>query len=66
MGNVIRPYIIDNMINELRFVKFISVLVHSLKHKVIQLVHIFVSYFLPDVSIKNKILQFSKFAWRNV
>lgn len=54
--NVIFPYIIDNMIKELRSAKFISVLVDGSNHKAIKLVPIVARYFLPEIGIKNKIL----------
>ena len=57
--NVISPYIVDNIVKELRSAKFISVLVDGSNHKSIKLVPILVRYFLPDVGIKNKILEFS-------
>lgn len=57
--NVISPYIIDNMIKELHSAKFISVLVDGSNHKAIKLVPILVRYFLPEIGIKNKILEFS-------
>lgn len=57
--NIISPYIVDNTVKDLRFAKFISILVDSSNHKSIKLVPILVHYFLPDVDIKNKILEFS-------
>jgi len=53
------PYIIDNMVKDLRSAKFISVLIDGSNHKAIKLVPIVVRYFLSDVGIKNKIFEFS-------
>lgn len=56
--NVISPYIVDNIVKELRSAKFISVLVDGSNHKSIKLVPILVCYFLPDIGLKIKTSNF--------
>jgi hypothetical protein len=57
--NVLAPLSINQIREELKDAKFISVMIDSSNHKHTKLVPILVRYFVPQQGVKMKILEFT-------
>ncbi|XP_025410915.1 uncharacterized protein LOC112683919 [Sipha flava] len=56
--NVIAPFAIQQMLDELKSVKFLTIMVDTSNHKNLKLVPILIRYFNPQEGVKIKVLEF--------
>lgn len=56
--NVIAPFAIQQMLDELKSIKFLIIMVDTSNHKNLKLVPILIRYFNPQEGVKIKVLEF--------